>query len=102
METTVEQVQQDMRRHNLRMTANAVKSARHSIDLGLLFSAGMEMQAAFDYIFREGEEYRMVWRSGRPITSEGTLSQAGAWWTSFDIDAAFIVRAENMEALYVE
>ncbi len=44
--------------------------------------------------FRAGEELEMVqWgRAGRPVTRD-------AWWTSFDIDGAFIIKASKVEVI---
>ncbi len=46
--------------------------------------------------FHAGEEIEMVqWgRAGRPVRRD-------SWWTSFDIDAAFILEASNVEVVEV-
>ncbi len=46
--------------------------------------------------FHQGEELEMLqWgRAGRPVRRD-------AWWTSFDIDGAYIIKAENVEVIEV-
>jgi hypothetical protein len=46
--------------------------------------------------FHAGEELEMLqWgRAGRPVRRE-------SWWTSFDIDGAHIIKAENVEVIEV-
>ena len=46
--------------------------------------------------FRAGEELEMVqWgRTGRPI-------DRSAWWTSYDIDGAFIIESDNTEIVKI-
>jgi hypothetical protein len=48
------------------------------------------------HTFHAGQELEMVqWgRAGREVNR-------GAWWTSFDIDGAFIIKAKNVEVVKI-
>jgi hypothetical protein len=48
------------------------------------------------HTFHAGQEVEMVqWgRAGREVNR-------GAWWTSFDIDGAFIIKAKNVEVIKI-
>jgi hypothetical protein len=48
------------------------------------------------HTFHAGQEVEMVqWgRAGREVNR-------GAWWTSFDIDGAFIIKAKNVEVVRI-
>jgi hypothetical protein len=49
-----------------------------------------------EYTFRAGDELEMVqWgRAGRAI-------DRSAWWTSYDIDGAFIIESDNIEIVSI-
>ena len=49
-----------------------------------------------EHTFRAGEEMEMVqWgRAGRPV-------DRGAWWTSYDIDGAFIIDSDKTEIVKI-
>lgn len=49
-----------------------------------------------EHTFYVGEEVYMVqWgRAGRPV-------DRSAWWTSFDIDGAFIIEADKVEVIKI-
>lgn len=49
-----------------------------------------------EHTFQAGEEYTMLqWgRAGRPV-------DRGAWWTSYDIDGAFIIASDKTEIVKI-